>query len=96
MSREYTAEEAREHLLDSVRSIVDYWTVAPNQTDRERCEGVAFSILTLLDGCSDAPAFDLSVSPHPDDKQFHVDNGENYYADGMVINETMLHEEFFK
>lgn len=98
MSREYTKEEVREMVLDHMRHLAHYWATTPNAgTVKERCEGVAFSILNIFDGTSSGlPAFDLVVSPHPDDKQFHIDEGENYMPDGLVINEDChLHDLFY-
>ena len=97
MSREYTAKEVRAKFLESIRNSVHYWSrIAESQDEYERAEGLAFSILNIIDGCADMPRLDMVVKPHPDDKQYHIDVGENYYPDGVVINETMLHEEFLK
>ncbi|WYC18346.1 hypothetical protein [Citrobacter phage vB_CfrS_K1M] len=98
MSREYTKEEVREQFLAQVRHVYHYWANLPDKSDIDRCEGVAFSILNIIDGTSAAlPAFDLSVSPHPEDKDFLIGEGENYYKDKQVINDDcMLHELLFK
>lgn len=95
-SRELTAAEVREQFLQQVRCVTQYWSELPDISDQERCEGVAFSILNIIDGFSCLPSFDLVVRPHHYDKQFHINEGENYYPDGVVINECMLHEHFFK
>tara|TARA_R110000868_G_scaffold162439_1_gene393707 strand:+ start:40912 stop:41217 length:306 start_codon:yes stop_codon:yes gene_type:complete len=94
MSKAKSVEEVRKEFLYQVSAISSYWASLPNKTEIERCEGVAFSILNILDGCSSLPAFDLLVSPHEDDKQFNIDEGEDYYEDKMMINNCMLHEEF--
>lgn len=70
-------------------------------TPLRMCEGVAFSILGLLDGVSvGIPGFALVPSPHPDDMQYHKDNGENWYPSEEVTKDiredVMLHEEFYK
>lgn len=98
MSREYTKDEVRLQFLDQVRTVCHYWAGLPGKSDIERCEGVAFSILNIIDGTSAAlPAFNLSVVPHPDDKEFLVGEGENYYVENQVINDdVMLHEMLFK
>lgn len=95
MSRAITKEEARETFLEQIKTIVDYWSeLEQPKSVKDRCDGVAFSILAMIDGCSvGIPALDISISPHPDDKQYHIDNGENWYEDGMVINDDcLLHE----
>lgn len=97
MSRAKTQEEVKKEFLDHVRCIADYWARLPDKTPDERCSGVAFSILTMIDGCSgEMPAFDLLVSPHEDDKQYHIDNDEDYYEPQMMINDCMLHDEYYK
>ena len=59
MSRSKTVEEVKAELLDHMRMIANYWAKVPNHTDIEKCHGVAFSILTMIDGCSgEMPAFD--------------------------------------
>ena len=60
----------------------------------DACNGGAFGILVLIDGMSgDSPGLDLVLRPHEDDKQDAIDEGDNYYEDGMVINEgVMLHD----
>lgn len=44
--------EVREALLMSVWQDVDYWDTVDGSTQRERLQGLAFSILATLDGCS--------------------------------------------
>ena len=71
-------------------------------------EGFLFSIYGLFDGVNvGVPAFDIVIAkrngekkgfnivvrPHPDDKQYHQKNDEDYYEDGMCINDDIyLHE----
>ncbi len=98
MSRAYTAEEVRAMFIGAARAMASYWATAPDAgTVQERCEGVAFSLLNCIDGTSGSfpCALDLVLSPHPDDKAFHIDEGENYFEPGMVINDAMLHEMFY-
>lgn len=66
------------------------------KTVEEKCEGVAFSILNIFDGTTMLPSFDISLSPHPNDKEYCIENNENWYEPGMVINNCMLHELFVK
>lgn len=96
MSKEYTAEEVREQLLDDMRGLIDFWLEVENKTRRELCEGVVFSILNIFDGTTISPAFDILVSPHPDDKEYRIKNKEDYYKEGQMINDCMLHDEWYK
>lgn len=101
--RPYTEDELREMLLDHVRNVVIYWTNVSERDPtrgpisiRRRCEGVAFSILSMLDGCAtDIPGFDLVAQPHEDDKDYYRGMGENWVEPGTTIS-TALHEFLWK
>lgn len=95
--RAYTADEVRDKLLDHVRALARYWAASPDKSPLERCEGVAFSILALLDGshCG-IPGFDLYPSQHPDDKAYHAARGENWYDEDVLVNDCQLHELFYR
>lgn len=94
--RAYTADEVRQQLLAQIRQDITYW-LQQDGDERRRMEGLVFSILNIFDGTTMAlPAMDIVLSPHPDDKQFHIDEGDNWYESGQVINDCMLHEEWYK
>lgn len=99
--RAYTKEEARQHILDHVRWIVQHWAtleVGPHiepLTIESRCDGVAFSILAMLDGVAcTVPGVDMTLGVHPDDEADCRENGQNWYVPGMAID-GMLHEHFY-
>jgi len=104
MSKEYTKEEVREQFLDHIRMMVDYWDSIPKETTKEKLSGLAFSILTALDGCSaDLPSFIVAPLSSPEDKQYHIDEDENYYPENHEIEGKIkcdiaggLHEFFYK
>ena len=85
-SREYTQDEVRDMFLDYVRGITEYWLELPNKTTKERMEGLAFSILTCLDGGTSLPGFIVAPAPHESDKEFHQDRGENWFPDNTESN----------
>ena len=95
MSRAKTAEEARKDLFESIRVLVGYWS-RQDVPELKKLEGVAFSILNIIDGTSgDLPSLTLTLSTHPDDRQYAIDNGDDYYEDGMMINaDCYLHDEY--
>lgn len=100
--RAYTPEEVRERFLNNVIGMIAYWNgeggsnVPKDSSSRHRLEGLAHSILVMIDGGNGfMPSFDLSPSPHPDDKQYYKDNGENWYEPDQVMNDCQLHEEFW-
>jgi hypothetical protein len=94
-----TAEELRDNFMDTCRNLVDYW--ASVQVDRdtrhERLSGLLHSFLCIFDGVSGGmPAFDIVASPHPDDREFHRSEGEDWIEPGTVINDCMLHELLYR
>lgn len=93
-----TAEEVREEFLRHISDLVEYWdSESRAHTLRERLDGLAFSILNIFDGTTTAlPAFNISCAPHPDDKEFSISNGEDWYEDGLVINDCSLHELWYR
>lgn len=103
--RAWTADEIRDMLIEKFREIADYWAetdlkrpefgnMTPQEDIAYRCHGVAFTMLSTLDGCSmDLPGFDLIPTPHPSDKQYCIDEEENWFDPEMRIS-TTLHEYF--
>ena len=94
--REITPEEARDIFMRQIAAYARSWASADGLTNMERCSGLAFSILNIFDGTAAfLPAFNIHVSPHPDDKDYRKRNGENWFVDGQCINDDcMLHEEW--
>ena len=93
--REYTTEEIREKFMNHIRGLIDYWDGVEKETTKEKIEGFAFSLLATLDGSSmDLPGFVLAPAPHEDDKQYHIDNNENYYPENVSDSDIAgyLHE----
>jgi hypothetical protein len=95
-SRAFTVEEVREEMLNYLKAIANYWADLPDKTNREKCDGLVFSFLTLLDGCAMFPALDVALAPHESDKAYHQNEGMNWYESGMIINDCMLHELYVK
>lgn len=94
----YTTEEVRDMYLNHMRVLVNYWhNESRCETERERMEGLVFSILVMLDGGSASlPSVDLCLSPHPTDKEYLTSIGEKHFEAGMIINNCQLHELWFK
>lgn len=93
----YSEKEVRDKFLRQIKAIANEWSRYENKSNKERCEGVAFSILALIDGCSIGfPAINMLLAPHPDDKQYFTDNDEDYFEEGMLINNCCLHDLFYK
>lgn len=96
MSRAYTPEEARQQVYEHLRLMAKYWADLPGLSAHARTDGMAFSILSMLDGSTNLPVMDVVIRSTDEDKAYHVANGENFYEDGTVINEdVMLHEHYY-
>jgi hypothetical protein len=102
MCRPYTQEEAQKEFLDHIKMLVNYWSKI-DETKKECLSGLAFSILSMLDGCTNLPAYEVIPIPHPDDKQYKIENEENYYEPVdlpeniiTIHGGHMLHEIFYK
>ena len=96
MSKAKTELELREQVLETIRSIAAYWADLPDKSDRERCDGLAFSVLSMFDGCTiGLPSFDIVARPHEDDKAYCQDSGEDWIEDGTLINSDVLLHEFW-
>lgn len=82
-SRQLTTDEIKKQFFDNINGIVRYWASHPEvPTAKEKVEGAIFSMLSMIDGCSGGSCgFKLIPNPHPDDKQYHIDEGTNYYPD---------------
>lgn len=79
--REWTVDEVREKFLEAVRRRVEYWEKETRVASvRDRLDGLAFTILAMLDGSSmEMPGFVLIPCPHEDDKKYLQSQGENWY-----------------
>ncbi len=97
-ARAWTEEEVRAKVLDHVAAMTRYWeneSRAP--TTREKLEGLAHSMLVMLDGgAMGVPKFTVTPDPHPSDRQFHIDEGANYFPEKDCDIAGPLHEDWGK
>jgi len=85
--RAWTTDEVREKFIEHCLHMAKYWAevkdparIGSESEVHARCEGVVFSILSALDGCNAAlPGFIVAPDPHPDDTDFNISQGNNYY-----------------
>jgi hypothetical protein len=88
--RALSEDEVRDLFLNTVAGIAHYWATVKLEEERDnvksRCEGVAFSILTLLDGNNLAmPAMKVIPDPAPEDEEFLRNDGKNWFPDDVDI-----------
>lgn len=56
-----SVEDTRSQMMQHVRTMVKYWAELPGLSVEDRCDGVAFSIFTMLDGATALPRFTVSA-----------------------------------
>jgi len=103
MSREFTTEEVREQFLEAVRARIIDWSNNNRRNEKEKLEGLAFSILSLIDGESiDLPGFILAPAPNSEDKQYYIKRNKNWYPENHEIEDKIkcditgcLHDRLF-
>jgi hypothetical protein len=79
--REMTEDEVRERVYDHFNVLIDYW-FKTGQGKRDALDGIVFSIMSTIDGCAgDMPRFIFAPDPHPEDKDFHKAQGEDWYPE---------------
>lgn len=57
----HRADELLKQMINRIFEQVEYWSGISNLSPEERCDGVVFSILMLLDGGTEFPAVALSA-----------------------------------
>jgi len=103
--RAFTQKEVTDKFMKHYVSIVRYWRDLPDLSMNRRFEGLAFSLLTALDGssCDLNTAFHVIPMPHPTDKAYHQEQGENWWPDPppeleeavTVHGSHMLHDLYY-
>lgn len=56
-----TPEAIRQQFVQHIRLMVDYWANLPGLETPARVDGIAFSILTMLDGAASLPRFTVAA-----------------------------------
>lgn len=102
--RQWTEKEIREKFLRQVAGMSEYWAKlqpvdGTPKTVQERLDGLAFSILAMLDGCNiGIPGFIVAPAPHDDDKEYCINEGENWFPQQADLCDIGggLHELYHK
>ena len=99
--RAYTEDEVRQQFLEHIWRLIDYWDKQA-MPQRRKLEGLAFSILTALDGDSAGICgFIVAPATHPEDMEYLINRGVNYYpqnhdSDIKCDISGGLHELFYR
>ena len=90
--RAYTEKEVTDKLIKRLSMLTDYWCRQP-KSEKDKLEGLIFSVLTTLDGCSgELPQFKLVPNPHESDMEYNKSNGENWFDPKIELTNTSLHD----
>jgi len=98
----YTGEEIQNKVLAHIKNLVKYWESLKGENSVEhRLDGLAFSILTMLDGGSELPSFIVAPCPHETDKDWLITKNAKYFPENhhVPINCNIggaLHELYYK
>lgn len=97
MSREKTKQEMQEEFVSYIHDLIGYWKTEKRTPDLEgKLEGLAFSILTAIDGEAMAlPGYKLSPLMADGDKEYFISRDEDYYPEDTDIAGN-LHEIFLQ
>lgn len=88
MSKAMTAEEALEDFLLSCRVIVNRCARLEDETDKRKIQMAVSGIFAMIDGTSSSfrGSFDLVMSVDEEHKKDCIENDEDYYVDGQLVN----------
>jgi len=97
---ELTTVEVREKFLRHIWDMIGIWeNTTQRDTVREKMEGLAFSILAMLDGeAVEFPGFIVAPIPHKDAEKFHKERGENWFPRAKDCKQDIagsLHDQFY-
>ena len=94
--RELTNDEMKTHFLSYIHDLVEYWEKEDRTPAvRDKLEGLAFSILNAIDGGSaELPAYALIPLGNPDDIEYAISQGKNYYPEETEDIAGSLHDTF--
>jgi hypothetical protein len=80
MPKEMNEDEIRRAFIRKMWGLIEYWEHENRAlTSREKLEGLMHSVLATIGGCTDLPSFILAPLPHSSDKQYCIDQGEDYF-----------------
>ena len=88
---EKTKEQVQKEFIGCLKNIADEWSKFSDKTVEERLSGAMFSVLVVLDGESMMPAFKVIPDPHPSDKAFNKENGDDWYPNNIDIAGELHH-----
>ena len=95
--RQYTVEEIQKMVIEHLWHMIDYCENETRRpTSKEKLELFMHSTLAMFDGsCGGIPAFKICPEPHPEDKAYHKEHGENWFPSGPKYDIGPLHEVMY-
>lgn len=84
--RELTKKEISVKVISHIYNLIDYWDSFEDYSSKEKLDGLAFSILSMLDSPStDLPHFIVAPATDKEWKKSLIKDGKNYYPDNEKI-----------
>lgn len=82
-AKKLTRKQIIDRFLAHINGVAEYAEKESRwQTPREKIRGAIFSVLAAIDGSAVAlPSFTLCPAPHPDDRDYNKERGEDYYPE---------------
>lgn len=103
---QYTQKEMEDRFIGLCKAYVKYWTKNQMETTEETLLGFLHSILVIFDGGTGLPALKIFPDPHPEDKEYHIEQGEKWWPpfpedleernDICQLNISSLHDRVYE
>ena len=78
--REYTEKEFRDIFLEHIWDMVEYWSTLEEKEEKDKLQGLAFSILSMLDGSNaELPRCIVAPDPNRNDRAWYESRKENFF-----------------
>jgi len=102
--RALTKDEMRGRVMSHLKNLCRYWQTVQSplgtplgatkeEEIKATLEGFLHSTLVMFDGCSSSmPALSIVPDPHPSDKDYRIEEGENYWEAIPINDDVMLHD----
>lgn len=84
--KEMKSSEVQDEVLNYIDEMIVYWSKEESRNTTEKLAGLAYSILSILDGeVRGFPQFIVAPLPHPKDNIIDIEEGEDYYPENHKV-----------
>jgi hypothetical protein len=85
LPRKKTNEEIKKEFIYEVISMINYWDQLKGFDQRAKLEGLAYSILALLDGETNLPSFIVAPNPLPGEIHDFLKKDKDFYPENFHV-----------